>query len=49
MEEREDGTRYMTQKGLIEKTIETTKMTGSDPNVTSAIQILLGFNSDGKD
>ena len=49
IEELEDGTRHMTQKGLIEKIIENTKMTGSNPNKTPTTQVPLGSDADGED
>ena len=41
--------RHMTQKGLIEKIIENTKMTGSNPNKTPTTQVPLGSDVDGED
>ena len=49
MEELDDGTRHMTQKGLIDKIIENTKMTGCNPNKTPTTQIPLGSDVDGED
>ena len=49
MEELDDGTRLMTQKGLTKKTIENTKMTGSNHNKTHTIQKPLGSDADGED
>jgi len=44
----EDGTRHMTQKGLIKKIIETTKMGNCNPNWTPSTQLALGSDPDGE-
>ena len=49
MEELDDGTRHMTQKGLIDEIIKNTKMTGCNPNKTPTTQIPLGSDADGED
>ena len=48
-EELDDGTGHVTQKGLIEKIMKNTKMTGSNPNKTPTTQIPLGSDADGED
>ena len=47
IEELPDGTRHMTQKGLIDKILETTKMTDCNPNHTPCPQVALGKDLDG--
>ena len=49
IEELDDGTRHMTQKGLIKKTIENAKRTGSNPDKTPTTQIPLGSDADRED
>ena len=49
MEEPDDGTRHMTQKGPMKKTIENAKMTGSNPNKTPTTQIPLRSDADRED
>ena len=49
MEELEDGTRHMTQKGPIEKIIKNRKMTGGNPDKTPTTQIPLGSDADRED
>ena len=44
-----DGTQRMHQKGLINKIIETTKMTSCNPNYTPAVQVASGSDPEGKD
>ena len=46
MEHRDDGTICVTQKGLIEKIIETTKTTGCKPNSAPAQQVASGSDPD---
>ena len=48
IDEFEDGSRHMTQKGLIKKVIQTTKMENCNPNWTPAIQLALGSDPDGE-
>ena len=48
IEEMPDGTRHMTQKGLIEKIVATTKMTDCKPNWTPTTQVALGTDPDGE-
>ena len=45
--EEADGTHQMHQKGLINKIIETTKMTSCNPNHTPAMQATLGLDPEG--
>ena len=47
IEELPDGTRHMTQKGLIDKILETTKMTDCNPNHTPCAQVALGKDLEG--
>ena len=47
-EEREDGTRHISQKGLITKIIQTTKMTNCKPNWTPTTQVALGSDLEGE-
>ena len=44
-----DGTCRMHQKGLINKIIETTKMTSCNPNYTPAMQEALGSDPEGEE
>ena len=48
IDEFEDGSRHMTQKGLIKKVIQTTKMENCNPNWTPAIQLALELDPDGE-
>ena len=48
IEELPDGSRHMSQRGLIEKIIETTKMTDCNPNKTPASTVALGSDKDGE-
>ena len=48
IKESEDGTRCMTQKGLIERIIETTGMTDCNPNKTPASTVALGSDKEGE-
>ena len=48
IEEKADGTRHMTQKGLIQKIVEATKMKGCKPNWTPAKREALGTDPDGE-
>ena len=48
IEENEDGTRWMTQKGLIDRIIEATKMTDCNPNKTPTLTVALGSDKDGE-
>lgn len=48
IDHRSDGTKNMTQKGLIEKIIQTTKMEGYKPNTTPAQQVALGSDKEGE-
>jgi len=48
IEECNDGTRHMTQKGLIDKIIKTTKMTECKPNYTPTAQVPLGSDPEGE-
>ena len=48
IEELEDGSRHMSQKGLIEKIIKNTKMTDCNPNWTPSTQVPLGSDADGE-
>ena len=48
IEEFEDGTRHMTQKGLIKKVIKTTSLEDCNPNWTPATQAALGSDPDGE-
>ena len=48
IEELPDGSRHMTQSGLIEKIIKTTKMTDCNPNWTPTTQVPLGSDPDGE-
>ena len=43
-----DGTRHMTQKGLINKIIKTTKMEDCKPNWTPTTQCALGSDPNGE-
>ena len=43
-----DNTRHMTQKGLIQKIIDTTGLTGCNPNWTPAAQLALPKDLDGE-
>jgi Reverse transcriptase (RNA-dependent DNA polymerase) len=43
-----DGTKTMTQKGLIQKTLKAAKMGDCNPNWTPVHQVALGSDSDGK-
>ena len=49
IDEEADGTRQMHQKGLINKIIETTKMTSCNPNYTPAMQEALGSDPEGEE
>ena len=48
IEEREDSTWHMSQKGLITKIIETTKMTDCKPNWTPTTQVALDSDPEGE-
>ena len=48
IEEFVDSTRHMTQKGLIKKVIQTTKIENCNPNWTQAIKLALGLDSNGE-
>ena len=48
LKELDGGVRNMTQKGLIKKVIQTTKMENCNPNWTPAIQVALGSDPDGE-
>jgi hypothetical protein len=48
IEEFPDGSRHMTQKGLIRKILNTTKMTNCNPNWFPASQVALGSDPDGE-
>ena len=48
IKEMPDGTQHMTQKGLIEKIVATTKMTDCKPNWTPTTQVALGTDPDGE-
>ena len=48
VKEKADGTRHMTQKGLIQKIVEATKMKGCKPNWTPAKREALGTDPDGE-
>ena len=43
-----DGSRHMTQKGLIKKVIQTAKMGNCNPNWTPCTQLALGSDPDGE-
>ena len=49
IDKEEDGTHCMHQKGLIDKIVETTKMTSCNPNFTPAAQAALGLDPEGDD
>ena len=48
IEDLPDGSRHMTQKGLIKKIIKTTDMVDCNPNYTPAVQVALGKDEDGE-
>ena len=48
IEELSDGSLHMSQQGLIEKIIKTTKMTDCNPNWTPTTQVPLGSDPDGE-
>ena len=48
IEEFPDGSRHMTQKGLIKKTLQAAKMTDCNPNWTPCTQSALGSDPDGE-
>ena len=48
IEEQEDGTHHMSQKGLITKIIKTTKVTDCKPNQTLTTQVALGSDPEGE-
>ena len=48
IEEFPDGSRHMTQKGLIKKVIETANMTNCNPNWTPCTQVALGSDPEGE-
>ena len=48
IDEKDDGTRHMCQNGLINKIVESTKMTDCNPNYTPTTQVALGSDPEGE-